>query len=134
MAQQIQGLNILVHVGEQVLGAQKNCTLSLEADSIDVSNKNSFGWSDFIPGTKNWSISCDGQFITDDQGQKALMDAYIASTFVDIEMKNEGETIYYKGKAMITSLELDAPYDDVFAYSVEFTGKGALANAKAGNQ
>ena len=134
MAQQIQGLNILVHVGETVLGAQKNCTLSLEADSIDVSNKNSFGWSDFIPGTKNWSISCDGQFITDDAGQKALMDAYINSTFVDIEMKNEEETIYYKGKAMITSLELDAPYDDVFAYSVEFTGKGALANAKAGNQ
>ena len=24
-----------------------------------------------------------------------------------------------------------APYDDVFAYSVEFTGKGALTNQKA---
>ena len=132
MANQIQGLNILVHVGKQVLGAQKNCTLSLEADSIDVSNKNSFGWSDFIPGTKNWSISCDGQFITDDAGQAALMSAYINSTFVDIEMKNTDESIYYKGKAMITSLELEAPYDDVFAYSVEFTGKGALSNQKAG--
>ena len=58
------------------------------------------------------------------------MSAYINSTFVDIEMKNTEETIYYKGKAMITSLELDAPYDDVFAYSVEFTGKGALTNQK----
>lgn len=132
MAKQVQGLNILVYLGEQVLGAQKNCTLSLEADSIDVSNKNSFGWSDFIPGTKNWTISCDGQFITDDAGQAALMNAFKNSTFVQIEMKNADESIYYKGEAMITSLELEAPYDDVFGYSVEFQGKGALTDQKAG--
>lgn len=59
------------------------------------------------------------------------MSAYINSTFVNIEMKNADETIYYKGQAMITSLELEAPYDDVFAYSVEFTGKGALTNQKS---
>ena len=31
---------------------------------------------------------------------------------------------------MITSLELEASYDDVFAYSVEFQGKGALTTQK----
>lgn len=39
----VRGLDVLVYIGETVLGAQKNCTLSLEADTIDVSNKNSFG-------------------------------------------------------------------------------------------
>ena len=130
---QVQGLNIKVYVGETVLGYQKNCTLSLESDSIDVSNKNSDGWSDFIPGTKSWTVSCDGQFAVEDAAQGDIIDAFKSNTFVDIEMKNEDDTIHYAGKAMITSLELEAPYDDVFAYSVEFQGKGELATEKTGN-
>lgn len=127
---QVQGLNIKVYIGETVLGYQKNCTLSLESDSIDVSNKNSNGWSDFIPGTKSWTISCDGQFAVEDTAQAQLLDAFKNNTFVTIEMKNADETIYYKGEAMITSLELEASYDDVFAYSVEFQGKGVLTTQK----
>lgn len=132
MANQVQGLNILVYLGETVLGGQKNCTLSMEADTIDVSNKNDFGWASFIAGAKSWNITCDGQFLTDDAGQDALMAAFIASDEVTIEMKNADESIYYSGQAVITSLELEAAFDDVFAYSVEFTGKGALADEKAG--
>lgn len=132
MANQIQGLNILVYVGNTVLGGQKNCTLSMEADTIDVSNKNDFGWSSFIAGARSWTISCDGQFLTDDAGQSALMEAFIGSEEVEIEMKNADGSIYYGGTAVITSLELEAAYDDVFAYSVEFNGKGALTDQKAG--
>ena len=128
----VRGLDVLVYIGETVLGAQKNCTLSLEADTIAVSNKNSFGWADFISGTKNWSVSCDGQFTVEDTAQATLMDAFVAGTFVDIEMKNADSSIYYKGQAAIASIELEAAYDDVFAYSVEFTGKGALTTKKQG--
>ena len=128
----VRGLDVLVYIGETVLGAQKNCTLSLEADTIDVSNKNSFGWADFISGTKNWSVSCDGQFTVEDTAQATLMDAFVAGTLVDIEMKNADSSIYYKGQAAIASIELEAAYDDVFAYSVEFTGKGALTTRKQG--
>lgn len=131
MANQIQGLNILVYLGDVVLGGQKNCSLSMEADTIDVSNKNDFGWSSFIAGAKSWTVSCDGQFITSDAGQTALMEAFLNSTEVEIEMRNEDSTIYYGGTAVITSLELEASYDDVFAYTVEFNGKGALTDKKA---
>lgn len=130
MAQQVQGLNILVYLGETALGGQKNCTLSMEADTIDVSNKNDFGWSSFIAGAKSWTVSCDGQFLTDDEGQEALMAAFIESQEVTIEMRDSESTIYYAGQAVITSLELEAAFDDVFAYSVEFQGKGKLENTK----
>ena len=138
---QVQGLNILVYVKQEngekkVLGGQKNCTLSMEADTIDVSNKNDFGWASFIPGAKSWTISCDGQFLSEDEGQDALMTAFLDSEEVEIEMSNavlaaEGQqakeaTIAYTGKAVITSLELEAAFDDVFAYSAEFQGKGKL--------
>lgn len=130
MAQQVQGLNILVYLGETALGGQKNCTLSMEADTIDVSNKNDFGWASFIAGAKSWTVSCDGQFLTDDAGQEALMAAFIESEEVTIEMRDSESTIYYAGQAVITSLELEAAFDDVFAYSVEFQGKGKLENTK----
>jgi TP901-1 family phage major tail protein len=142
---QVQGLNILVYVKQEggekkVLGGQKNCTLSMEADTIDVSNKNDFGWASFIPGAKSWTISCDGQFLAEDDGQDALMKAFLDSEEVEIEMSNavladetnnveaKEATIAYTGKAVITSLELEAAFDDVFAYSAEFQGKGKLTS------
>ena len=126
-----RGLDILVHVGAKAIGGQKGCTLTMEADTIDTSNKNDAGWASFIGGAKQWSVSCDGQFVVDDEGQKAIMDAFIAGTEVEIEMKNQAETVYYKGKACITSVEVDAQFDDVATLSVEFQGLGALAVKKS---
>ena len=60
------------------------------------------------------------------------MDAFIAGTEVEVEMKNQGETIYYKGKACVTSVEVDAQFDDVATLAVEFQGLGALAVKKLG--
>ena len=126
-----RGLDILVHVGTKAIGGQKGCTLTMEADTIDTSNKNDAGWASFIGGAKQWSVSCDGQFVVDDEGQKAIMDAFIAGTEVDIEMKNQAETVYYKGKACVTSVEVDAQFDDVATLSVELQGLGALAVKKS---
>ena len=125
-----RGLDILVYVGadsnKKAIGGQKGCTLSMEADTIDISNKNDFGWASTIGGAKSWSVSCEGQFIADDQGQQALFDAFVAGTDVQVEMKNAAESVYFAGKAAITSLEVDAQFDDVCTLSMELQGIGAL--------
>ena len=125
-----KGLDILVYVGEnesrKAIGGQKGCTLSMEADTIDISNKNDFGWASTIGGAKSWSVACDGQFIADDAGQQALFDAFVAGTDVQVEMKNAAESVYFAGKAAITSLEVDAQFDDVCTLSMELQGIGAL--------
>ena len=132
-----RGLDILVYVGEEgqrkAIGGQKGCTLSMEADTIDISNKNDFGWASTIGGAKSWSVSCDGQFIADDLGQQALFDAFVAGTDVQVEMKNTAESVYFAGKAAITSLEVDAQFDDVCTLSMELQGIGALKVDKAGS-
>ena len=127
-----RGLDVLVYVGANAVGGQKGCTLTMEAETIDVSNKNDFGWSSTIGGAKSWSVSCDGQFIADDQGQKALMTAFVNGTEVQVEMKNTAESIYFAGKAAITSLEVDAQFDDVATITMELQGKGALTVTHAG--
>lgn len=121
-----RGLDILVYVGEQAIGGQQNCSLSMEADTIDISNKNDFGWASFIGGAKSWTVSCDGQFITDDAGQKALMEAFVAGENVTIKMKNEDDTVYFGGTAAITSVEVEAAFDDVCTMSLELQGVGEL--------
>ena len=125
-----KGLDILIYAGtggsKQAIGGQKGCTLTMEADTIDVSNKNDFGWASTIGGAKSWSVACDGQFIADDQGQQALFDAFVAGTDVQVEMKNAAESVYFAGKAAITSLEIDAQFDDVCTLSMELQGIGAL--------
>ena len=130
-----KGLDILVYVGadsnKKAIGGQKGCTLTMEADTIDVSNKNDFGWASTIGGAKSWSVSCDGQFIADDLGQQALFDAFVAGTDVQVEMKNAAEAIYFAGKAAITSLEGDAQFEDVCTLSMELQGIGALTVDKA---
>ena len=134
-----KGLDILVYVPDAggsskvAIGGQKGCTLSMEADSIDVSNKNDFGWASTIGGAKSWSGSCDGQFITDDVGQKKLMECFVAGTEVDVEMKNSDSSVYFAGKASITSIEVDAQFDDVATLSIELTGVGALKVKKDGS-
>ena len=127
-----KGLDILVYVGTKAVGGQKGCTLTMEAETIDVSNKNDFGWASTIGGAKSWSVSCDGQFIANDEGQKALMSAFVAGTEVQVEMKNTAQSIYFAGKAAITSLEVDAQFDDVATMTMELQGIGALKTQKQG--
>ena len=127
-----KGLDILVYVGSKAVGGHKACTLTMEAETIDVSNKNDFGWASTIGGAKSWSVSCDGQFIANDEGQKALMSAFVAGTEVQVEMKNTAQSIYFAGKAAITSLEVDAQFDDVATMTIELQGIGALSTVKPG--
>ena len=127
-----KGLDILVYVGTKAVGGQKGCTLTMEAETIDVSNKNDFGWASTIGGAKSWSVSCDGQFIANDEGQKALMSAFVAGTEVQVEMKNTAQSIYFAGKAAMNSLEVDAQFDDVATMTIELQGIGALSTVKPG--
>ena len=125
-----RGLEILMYTGtdsnKTAIGGQKGCTLTMEAADIDVSNKNDFGWTSTIGGAKSWSVSCEGQFLTDDAGQQAIMDAFVAGTDLAVELKNSTESVYFSGTAQITSVEVDAQFDDVCALSIELQGVGPL--------
>ena len=121
-----RGLELLLYVGTNVIGGQRDASISLEADSVDISNKNDFGWSSTIGGAKSWSVSTNALFITDDVGQKALLDAFVAGTNLQIELKNTDSSVYFAGTCQITSIEISATYDDVCTIDMELQGIGAL--------
>lgn len=125
-----RGLELLLYIGEQVIGGQKDASISMEAESIDISNKNDFGWSSTIGGAKSWSVSTNALFITDDAGQKALIEAFVAGDNIEVELKNEDETVYFAGTCQITSVEISAEYSDVCTMDMELAGIGELKLSK----
>lgn len=127
----IRGLDIIVSAGGKAIGGQKNCKLSIKADSIDTSTKTSGDWKRKISGAKEWSATCDGFYYTGDEGYDAAVDAALNSTAVDVVLANKTNTVGFKGKAYIVGLDLDAPYDDALTYDLSFDGNGKLEKASA---
>ena len=125
-AQKVKGLEILLHTGENVIGGQRNATLSMSADDLDTTDKTTEGYKTFLVGLKEWSISCDGLVCAGDTGYDALVDAFLAGNTIDVELKNASGSFSYKGTVAIASLDYDAAYDDMLTYSCELKGASAL--------
>lgn len=59
------------------------------------------------------------------------MEAFVAGDNIQVVMKNAAENVYFAGEASITSVEVEAAFDDVCTMSLELQGIGPLAVTKA---
>ena len=129
----MKGLDVLikVNVGTEetpeyvAVGAQRGASLSRSAETLDKTSKDSDGWQESLSGLKSWSISTDGLLILDDEGYEALENAYMMSENVLVQFSTKSGAMF-EGDAIITAIDLDAPYDDLISYTAEFQGSGAL--------
>lgn len=126
----IKGLDVIVKVGSQVVGGQRNASLEMSAETMDTTTKSSNGWAEKIAGLKSWTTSCDGIYFLDDAGLKAVETAFFNGTAVDLEF-SKGTDFGYKGSAIITSMNAEAGQDDVVSYTVSFEGSGPLKTVDA---
>src|SRR5699024_4087085 len=129
----MKGLDVLikVNVGTEetpeyvAVGAQRGASLSRSAETLDKTSKDSDGWQESLAGLKSWTISTDGLLILDDEGYEALENAYMMSENVLIQFSTKSGAMF-EGVAIITAIDLDAPYDDLISYTSEFQESGAL--------
>lgn len=110
----------------KAVGAQRGASLSRSAETLDKTSKDSDGWQESLAGLKSWSISTDGLLIFDDEAYLALEEAYMNGENVLIQMASKAGSLF-EGEAIITTIDLEAPYDDLATYSAEFTGAGKLS-------
>jgi TP901-1 family phage major tail protein len=131
----VSGVDFLVKVNTgteaspvwTTVGGQRNATLNLDSDAIDVTSKDSNGWHEEIVGISNWSIEFDGLILEDDAGYLELEEAYMNKTLVMVQLATPaGKT--YTGKARIT-LSIEGPYDGEATVSGTLTGSGQLTKA-----
>ncbi len=104
----------------------KNWSLDLSIDTLDTTALGD-DWKNYITGLKEWSASAEGDYNvhTDSAGQEALQLAFLTGESVDVSLY-VNDSNAYKGKAVIASLAVEDPVDDVVSISIEFTGSGAL--------
>ena len=121
----IKGLDVLIKVGTQVVGGQRNASLEMSAETIDTTVKSTGGWAAKIPGIKSWTSSCDGVYFLDDAGLEAAQTAFMNGTAVQLEFSNS-DGLAYSGQAVITSMSVEAGQEDVVSYTISFEGTGAL--------
>lgn len=132
MANKVKGevvfLSIWTGAWTQV-GGQKDITLDRGAGNMEVTNKNSDGWEEFLVGFKNWSCSFDAFLIENavDPGFLQFESAFESRTITNFRISTENQT--YTGLAIIEGLSMNGPIKD--ATSISFTLKGTAALVKA---
>ena len=127
------GLDLLVYIGENAIGGQRGASYEMSAESIDISTKTTGAWKAKIGGAKEWTAECEGVFFFNETGFEAAKTAFRAGTPVLLKFTKRNEpTKGEQGNAIITSIAIDAPYDDAMTYSISFEGAGALESITPG--
>ena len=115
---------------EFVLAHAASCTLSVNVDTIDVSNKDSNGVLEVLGGLKSFDISADGLMefaITSTTKPQSLVLLMKAGTEVNFTFALATPAGYkYTGVALVTSVEITGGTEDASTYSVSMSGTGAL--------
>ena len=127
----IRGLEVLIYIGSTAVGGQRGASLSMSADELDITDKNTVGYKKFLVGLKEWSISCDGLVVAGEAGYDALFNAFIAGDIVKVQFKKEDGSFGYEGEMVVSSMDFDAQYDDALTYSCELKGAGDLTKIGA---
>ena len=109
-----------------VVGGQRNSKLTEKADSIDVSDKSTGGWSSKLAGLKSWSIDLSGLVMLNDEGVDVLEIAFRAGMTVDVKLQYPDKS-YQRGWAAITEFSKDVPHDGAATLSGTLEGNGPIS-------
>lgn len=129
-ATKINGTSFLLYNGTNAYAAAKSHTLSVSSETMDVTTKDSAGWKEILPALKSWSVDVEGLVAFDNNfNYESLLDALTNRTLLSVKLQTltVGDE-RFKGDVYVTSVELNAPLEDVISFSCSFEGTGALTH------
>lgn len=113
------------------VGGQRGVTLSESNDTYETTNKLSPGRTrEYEVSFYGWSLSLDGVHVAGEPAYEALRKSVRAGKAVMIQIK-DGNSIE-QGLGLVTSRELEAPYDGESTYTMEIQGTGELKPVENG--
>lgn len=115
--------------GGEVVGHLQGWNLDVQAAVLEGYSMGD-GWADNETGIKRWTGSCEVYFDEADAGQIAAE----VGEVVAIQLYPGGNTPgqpYFSGNAIITGVPLSGTKDGWVAKTINFGGKGPLAEAPA---
>jgi len=123
----INGTALLLYSEGVLVAYQKGCSISVEQDLPDATNKESAGWAQHINGLLSAKIDFSALFsasATPLMSAKDLMDYILARESMLIEIL--GMSFPIVAEADMTSLSFDAPQENTMSLSGSMKVKGQL--------
>jgi predicted secreted protein len=142
----LEGQNLILSIGGVALGYSSGCKVSTTVETGERKTKESASgkWNEKYVKSFSESISADGVVLENGSDQMPTYDelkaAMLAGEPVEAQYSTrDGSTRTgkkaggYKGKYLITSLDLDAQAGDDSKYSVKLDNVGAVEKVEGGN-
>ncbi len=130
------GYDALIYVDQSGAGTnfvkvagQRGANLTRSLETIDVTDKDSLNWMEYLASLRSWTLDFDGLVELDDSGYTWLETCFTNRSTVQVRLSAPNGSTTYIGSAIITELSNEAPHDDAFTFSASFQGTGALTKA-----
>lgn len=137
------GTDLMLFKDNQALAVATSCKFTISANALDTSSKDHGKWTSKQAGKLSWNATSDNLFVLTDY--TTLVNAMISRAEVEIQFSSVtgkedglGESDSwtpnkdgYKGKAIITSIDVNASDGENATYTVSFEGTGALTAVSA---
>lgn len=136
-----KGNELMIFMEDAAIAFAKNHTLSLTANTVDISSKDHGDFAPQIPTTISWEATTEN--LTTESGFTKLRDAmlkkdtvtiafapcsnYDANGIVGTDTTWVAGTAWTTGEAYITSLQITAQNGELSTMSATFTGATSLA-------
>jgi len=133
------GTELSIQIGTYLSGVaitlNNSVSLSVNTSEVECTNKDSAGWKEFLPGTRDWSMSGSSYVDGDSaQGVEEAITAWEAGTSVVANFAKEnttdGDPTLY-GDAYFTNIEQTGELDGAAEWTFTLSGTGILNSTAA---
>lgn len=127
-----KGSLLLIYEGANLIAGLRSTSLSVNNETVDITNKDSSNWRTLLAGAgvKSVSVSGSGVF-TNETGEQAVLTAVENGTALTLNINFDGATGTQKasGSFIPTSIEYAGEYNGEQTYSMSFESSGAITFA-----
>lgn len=144
-AKRVNGKDLMLWINGKVVALSKSCGLNIAMATVDASSKDDGIWDVPEAGNMSWNSNNESLYSADkdreiDVVYDDLFELFAAGVPVDVSVgipsnvNNDGLPVtgwampegVYKGKALITALDLNGAKGDSGSVTVSLTGHGKL--------
>lgn len=123
----INGNSVKIYIDGECVAYQKECSLNMSSSTVDVTTKDSDGWTDVEIGTNDWTMDLSGLIEATPGGYKKMKNKWRNKELFDVVYGRPGD--FEVGRGLFTSLSESAPLNDRCPFNASIQGVGALAEA-----
>lgn len=129
----VSGKLMTITLDGAALGYSQSFTVNMTESPIDVTNRDSSWWGEYLRGRREWSIDFSGLYSSTDVGKKVLQDFYDDHTdaTVSVILTLADGTITLSGDAILTGLTYDGPHEDAATMSGTLQGTSTLTQSSS---